>query len=92
MKTNKEMRAVMKAHDDGKKIGYRRLPDMGLSPVSTPVWNWDDFDYEEVREPKTIFANEYEGVVYAYDSEEIASKCAGSNATRIAVEYKEVIK
>lgn len=45
------------------------------------------------REPKTIWVNESEGIIYgAYLSEEAARRTTYPNTTRVAVKYQEAIE
>jgi len=57
--------------------------------------DWDVIAFRVVKqhvEPKTIWVNEHENGFYAYRTEEAAKRNAGSRATRVAVEYREVRK
>ena len=73
-------------------------------PDTSKAWQLDwrhalrDFDIIAFRvvephvEPKTIWVNEYPGGDNIYPTEDAAKRNAGSRATRIAVEFREVRK
>lgn len=49
-------------------------------------------DLVEVREPRTIWVNEYQEELVAHKLENTARDLAFNGAVRVAVEYREVIK
>ena len=75
--------------------GYRAARNSG-----DLIWDHINKDYiiafrvsKVHREPKTIWVNESEGIIYgAYLSEEAARRTTYPNTTRVAVKYQEVIE
>lgn len=51
MKTNIEKIAVMQAFVDGKRIESSRHGEI-WDEIKNPCWNWQEYDYRVVREPK----------------------------------------
>ena len=52
MKTTKEKIEVMKAYEEGKTIEHKNKDGDKWFEVSTPSWNWRDYDYRVKEEPK----------------------------------------
>lgn len=87
---------VLKALKDGQKIQWRERDslqsnwhDEGSFPSIHP-----SYEYRLKPEPRTIWVNEYPDSSWlrGYPSAGRATEDAYNGATRIAVEYREVIK
>lgn len=52
MTTLQEKIAVMQAFADGKAIECSPFGPADWAPVSSPAWNWDEYDYRVKREPR----------------------------------------
>jgi len=67
MKTTAEKIAVMQAYEDGKTIQVSmRGFASGVTPcelskksVKNPLWDWETYDYNIKKEPRTFYVNEY---------------------------------
>lgn len=52
MKTIEEKISVMRAYADGKKIVCRnKALDKHWFETDSPLWNWNNYDYEVIKEP-----------------------------------------
>lgn len=86
---------IAKALREGKALEWRTYdsfedwaPSVNLNPNVA-----SNITYRIKPEPRTIWVNEYgDDPDAVHDSKDSAMRSAGAYATRIAVEYREVVK
>lgn len=78
----------------GQQLQYQFLDDGWKDVKEKAAFMFDcgNYAYRLKPEPRTLFVNEYKGNGEGFPSAETAVANASRCATRIAVEYREVIK
>ena len=99
--TPNEQITIIAALRDGNTIEWKRKscqhepwPWMTCNlDLVDPCFDFADCIYRVKPEPKTIWVNEYDaGISIAYRTRETAEREATPEVTRIAVQYREVVK
>ena len=83
---------VMIAFRDKKILQFKgRHCDEKWQVTTNPSWNWSEYTYRIMPEPRVIYVNEYEGMHTAYDKKEKAIQ-NGGDIVRCGIKYIEVIE